>query len=206
MPPADESRPRGACRVSGRPNAQLSIPPARDLAAACAAVVADWHRREPPLEWEAATASFPRTDGWLGDVSHLALINCFQWHLEDECRARYADATRLATLKRDIDDSNWRRVASIDAIDERVARELEGVAASDGTEPVALITPGNVLDRISILELKRYHAAPDGEASAIVVEQLYDARRGLDRLVAELASGRDRMKLYRTVKLYGTSD
>lgn len=187
-------------------DSHVSMPLARELAAACAAVVADWHRREPPLEWEAAVASFPPSDGWLADVSGLALINCFQWHLEDECRARYGDAARLGALKRDIDDSNGRRVTCVDAIDQRLVRELDGVAGGDGSEPVALITPGNLLDRISILELKRYHAVPGGDAAGIVLEQLDDACRGLDRLVADLASARQRMKLYRTVKLYGTSD
>jgi len=184
---------------------RLTLPPTAVLAAACAGVIGEWHRLEPPLEWDAAVAGFPHTEDWLGGVSRLALINCFQWHLEDECRARYDETARLAALKHDIDDSNARRVASIDAIDEQLARELAGVSV-DRNEPVALVTPGNLLDRISILELKRYHAAPGGHAAAIVLEQLGDACDGLERLVADLASGRQRMKLYRTIKLYGTSD
>ena len=140
----------------------------------------------------------------MGSVVQLCLVNCFQWHLEDECRVRYDNANRLAALKRDIDDSNRRRVACIDAIDERLIRELGDRDGSSETEPVALITPGNLLDRISILELKRYHAGTGTDAAAMVVEQLDDACRGLDRLVSDLVSGRERVKLYRTVKLYGT--
>ena len=184
-----------------QPAQSLSLPLARDLAGACAELVADWHRREPPLDWEVVQPSFPCGRGWLGDVAALALINCFQWHLEDECRARYDDPVRLAALKREIDGSNARRVARVDAIDERLVRELDSEAR--GSEPVALVTPGNLLDRISILELKRYHADPGGDAAAVVREQLADACDGFDRLVADLRSARQRLKLYRTIKLYG---
>jgi hypothetical protein len=200
-----ETRSQGVSGVTHAPDSRVSMPPGRELAAACAAVVVDWHRREPPLEWEVAVASFPLSGGWGGDVRGLALINCFQWHLEDECRTQYGDVARLGALKREIDHSNARRVACIDAIDERFVRELDGHAVGDGREPVALITPGNLVDRISILELKCYHAAAAGDAAEAVLEQLDDACLGLDRLVADLASARQRMKLHRTVKLYGTS-
>jgi uncharacterized protein DUF4254 len=185
----------------------VSIPPGRELAAACGALILEWHRRDPPLEWNAVSAAFPAADeSWTSCVVQLCLINCFQWHLEDECRSRYSDSRRLAALKREIDESNRRRVSSIDAIDERLIRELGDPDGSRGTEPVALITPANLLDRISILELKRYHAPSRSDVLALVEEQLDDACRGLDRLVSDLAFARQRVKLYRTVKLYGTTD
>ena len=192
--------------VTHASDSRVSMPPGHELAAACAEVVVDWHRREPPLEWEVAVASFPLSGGWGGDVRGLALINCFQWHLEDECRTQYGDVARLGALKREIDDSNARRVACIDAIDERFVRELDGHVGGDGREPVALTTPANLVDRISILELKRYHAAPGGNAAEAILEQLDDACHGLDGLVADLASARQRIRLHRTVKLYGAND
>jgi hypothetical protein len=182
----------------------VTTPPGRELAAACESLIRSWHLREPALEWDLASAAFPGTVGdWTNAVTDLCLINCFQWHLEDECRARYGDMNRLAALKRDIDESNRRRVRCIDAIDERFVRELDGAVDRAGTEPVALVTPGNLLDRITILELKRYHAAPGTDVAAIVDEQLEDACGGFDRLIADLASAKQRLKLYRTVKLYG---
>jgi hypothetical protein len=185
----------------------VSIPPGRELAAACGALIGSWHRREPPLDWDAAAALFPGVeDDWTSSVTRLCLINCFQWHLEDECRARYDDSERLAELKRRIDDSNRRRVLCIDAIDERLVRELGDADGSSGAEPVALITPGNLLDRISILELKRCHAASRRDVVALVEEQLEDACRGFDRLVSDLVSARQRVKLYPTVKLYGANE
>jgi hypothetical protein len=183
----------------------VTTPPGRELAAACESLILSWHRREPALEWDAASTAFPGTDGdSTNAVTNLCLINCFQWHLEDECRARYADTNRLAALKRDIDASNRRRIRCIDAIDERVFRELDGAVDRGGTEPVALVTPGNLLDRISILELKRYHAPPGSDLATIVAEQLDDACSGFDLLIDDLASARQRLKLYRTVKLYGS--
>ncbi|MDX6400572.1 MAG: hypothetical protein QOF27_1178 [Gaiellaceae bacterium] len=185
----------------------VTTPPGRALAAACESVIRGWHQREPALEWDAVSAAFSTGDGGLTNaVTGLCLINCFQWHLEDECRVRYADTDRLAALKREIDESNRRRVRCIDAIDERLVRELNCAVDRGGTEAVVLITPGNLLDRISILELKRYHAPRGSEAAAIVEEQLDDACLGFDRLIADLAAAKQSLKLYRTVKLYGPGD
>jgi hypothetical protein len=189
--------------TGGRAGLAVSIPPARELAASCAALIRGWHDRPVALDWEAVTAAFPAAEaGWTTAVVDLCLINCFQWHLEDECRACYADHVQLAALKRGIDESNRRRVAAIDAIDERLVRELDGRRAAT-TGPVALTTPGNLLDRISILELKRYHAA-GSEIGRILEEQANDACDGLDGLIDDLVHGRRRVKLYRTVKLYGS--
>lgn len=175
------------------------LPSAASLGALCGAVVARWHDDEPPLEWEEAQACVRiARDGLEGDTARLCLVNCFQWHLEDECRASYDDLARLGALKRAIDESNARRVRCIDELDARIVREL---APADGAGAVALITPANVIDRISILELKRYHAR--GEKAAVVAEELADARNGLDVLLADLASGRQRVKLYGTTKIYG---
>jgi Protein of unknown function (DUF4254) len=178
------------------------MPPARDLAAACARLVEQWHRRTPPLEWDAAHATLPVRDDWIGATERLSLINCFQWHLEDDCRAAYDDAQRLAELKREIDESNRRRVGAIDAIDSRMTAELDG-ATADPTAPVALVTPGALLDRISILELKRFHA-PAPDVVSRLEEELADVCDGLDRLVASLVARETRLKVYGIVKLYGT--
>ena len=180
-----------------------TLPRARELTAACRRTIVEWHEREAPLDWEVAAPALARAgDGWPAAVANLCLVNCFQWHLEDECRTSAAEPARLAHLKREIDASNGRRVRAVDAIDARLARELGDGGRADASAPVALVTPGNLLDRITILELKRHHAR-DPEVAAIVEEQLEDSCLGLDRLVADLAARRQRMKLYPTVKLYG---
>lgn len=176
------------------------LPPAAELAATCERVVRAWHELAPELDWRAASSAFPVGGaGWTDAVARLCLINCFQWHLEDASRAAYADAERLARLKREIDASNQRRVACIDELDARLLDELG--APADGAAPVAVTTPGNVLDRISILALKRAHAG--AERAAMLDEQLADACDGLDRLVADLAAARQRLRRHRTLKLYG---
>jgi hypothetical protein len=180
-----------------------TLPPASDLAAVCRELIHAWHREEPPLDWQAVCASFAAPDGdWPDAVARLCLINCFQWHLEDASRAAYADSLRLAELKREIDASNGRRVRWIDELDERLLEEL-GVTG-DGSAPVAALTPGDLLDRITILELKRGHAG--GEQQAMLDEQIGDACDALDRLVSDLACARQRVRRYRTVKLYRGSD
>jgi hypothetical protein len=182
-----------------------AIPTAAELAGVCTEVVREWHRREPPLEWSVVSASFfGAEDGWMDAMARLCVINCFQWHLEDECRAHYADSDRLAALKREIDASNGRRVRCIDELDERLIDEL---GQPDGEpEQVALITPGNLLDRISILTLKREHATHRLAVVAGLAEQLDDACRGLDELVSDVACARQRIKRYPTVKLYGAAE
>lgn len=179
----------------------MSFPEGRELAGVCRAGIRAWHRHPPPLEWATVCASFGgAADGWSGLVGELCLINHFQWHLEDECRAHYADAHRLAALKREIDASNARRVHAIDVLDERLARELP--PADGNGARVALISPGNQLDRISILELKRGHAAERDGVVAILDEQIADACSGLDWLVEDLLAARQCLRHYGTVKLY----
>lgn len=77
-------------------------------------------------------------------------------------------------------------------------------------------TVGSLVDKIAIVELKRYHMAeqidrPDaGEAHrhacrerlAILTEQRDDLVAELDALVADLAAGRRRLKVYRQFKMY----
>jgi hypothetical protein len=184
------------------------LPAAAAVGALFRTVVQRWHEREPPLDWARAESLVPVDLGEVeGQSAHLGLINCFQWHLEDACRASYDDLARLGALKRQIDDSNARRVARIDAIDRRVVEVLQALAPADERAPACLVTPANVLDRLSILELKRYHAAGgagDGSARGLrLAEQIDDLARGFDDLIADLAAGRQRLRFYRTDKLYG---
>ena len=185
----------------------MTLPQASELAASCAELIDAWHRRRPPLDWEVVTNVLREVDdGWTGMVLDLCLVNCFQWHLEDECRVRYDDPQAVAGLKRAIDESNTRRVQRIDAIDARLADAL-GLEAKPGESvPVALVTPGNLLDRISILELKRYHVGSQEKVAALLREELDDACSGFDRLVADLVSSRQTLKRYGTVKLYDATD
>ena len=174
--------------------------PAREVIAQVRSVVERWHRLDPVLDWKVVEPMFPADSAqWGGQVARLSLVNCYQWHLEDACRSSYQDLRQLGRLKLAIDESNQRRGQGIGAIDRRVARDLSSLRPDDSHAPVCLVTPGNVIDRLSILELKRYHmAVPAG-----VAEQIADLCEGLDALIRALACGQQRFAFHSTQKVYG---
>ena len=69
------------------------------------------------------------------------------------------------------------------------------------------------MDRLSILVLKRYHARgvdPEKLASGLqtvmlLEEQITDLCTGIDEFIQDLRDGRLCLKVYRTVKLYGST-
>jgi Protein of unknown function (DUF4254) len=186
--------------------AGLGIPSAQASAALVRRVNHRWHELRPPLDWDAGVAA-------LGDggtsvdalTADLGLVNCFQWHLEDACRAAYHEPEKLAPIKREIDRSNARRVRLVDAIDRQIAARLRALRGNTG-EPlarIALTLPGHLLDRLSILELKRYHLRSAGsDLAGLLDEQVDDLCQGIDELIGDLVAGTVRIKLYPTVKLY----
>ena len=148
----------------------------------------------------------PGGDDLAGLVAHLGRINAHQWWLEDDCRDRYDDDAAVADLKRRIDSSNLRRVATVDRIDAAVADRL-GPGAPDAAP--AAVTPGDVIDRLSVLVLKRHHASgrPTAEgrvALAAAEARLADLVTAYDLLVESLASGALRYRAVPTAKLYGS--
>jgi hypothetical protein len=175
-------------------------------------VIQRWHQLQPSLDWEATELLFPQeTTTLAGKIQRLGLINCFQWHLEDECRVSYSSQAVLADLKSRIDLSNHRRVKAIDGIDAAIQQRLPQDGHYGQAARIALVTPGSLIDRLSILELKRYHAYiidPAKLASArvsveLLEEQISDLCAGIDEFFDDLLDGRQRLKVYRTVKLYG---
>ena len=183
----------------------LGFPSARELAGSFRAQVEAWHLHDPLLDWKAVTQLFA-LDGETGTAGlrYLAFVNCFQWHLEDRCRAVYEQPERLAALKQEIDASNARRVRAVDGIDRHVAARLEALHPPGGAR-IALVTPGALADRLSILVLKRYHAAARSDGKqllGVLADQIADLCDGTDALLADLMGGRLRLKFYPTVKLF----
>ena len=90
-----------------------------------------------------------------------------------------------------------------------------GIAAGPDA-PAATETPGAALDRLSILELRRYHmreqverrdAAPEHRekvASRLVVldQQRDHLVAALDRLLAEIYAGERPLRVFRQMKMY----
>jgi hypothetical protein len=172
-------------------------------------VVGRWAAADVGSDWE-ATLGLLRAEGDdLGDaIRRLGLVNAHQWRLEDECRERYADDVALAELKRRIDASNARRVTTVDEID-RIIGERITPAVVDASSPPALATPGDVIDRLSVLVLKHHHAAAapserSRQVLAVVAERLADLSTALDRLLGDIAAGRIRCSTVPTPKMYGS--
>src|ERR1043165_7604154 len=84
--------------------------------------------------------------------------NFLLWHEEDIARSRDIGDTKIAAVKRAIDGYNQKRNDAIEKVDDYLRRELD----ARGIKPVAgarlnTETPGQAIDRLSILELRIYH-------------------------------------------------
>ncbi len=138
------------------------------------------------------------------------------WHEEDNARAPRAGDAVIAQAKRNIDRINQRRNDQMEFCDVLLLQEL---ASQQRPNPLAEMhseTPGMMLDRLSILTLKRYHTmeeierpnAPAGHAQrnrerlAILERQRSDLALCLDQLWAATLRGERRFALYRQLKMY----
>jgi hypothetical protein len=142
------------------------------------------------------------------------------WHEEDKARDPTLAGEEMVRIKRAIDRLNQRR----NDLMERIDRMLLAEAGEQRAEaPLHSESPGMMIDRLSVLELKRYHtdeeiarAAGSGDAGsaneeharrnrerlAVIEEQQRDLRDALGALWAEVMSGERRFKLYRQMKMY----
>ena len=192
----------------------LKTPSGKEISLLFKQLIKRWHQNEVDLEWDNAQDRFPQDlTSFEGKTAQLGLINCFQWHLEDECRSNYDSFETLARLKHAIDQSNHRRIKMIDEIDHEVSASLLELRQETPEARLALVSPGNIIDRLSILELKLFHVlaraagnGPNGEnrVAELLEEQIQDVCTGFDELMDDLSTGRLRLKFYRMVKLYGS--
>ena len=135
------------------------------------------------------------------------------WHEEDEARDPRATPQRIVEIKAAIDRLNQRRNDLMERIDGALLRQAGEQRAE---APLHSETPGMMIDRLSILELKRFHTAEeiaraDGdeqhatrnrERMTVLTEQRDDLRDALNVLWAEVMSGKRRFKLYQQMKMY----
>jgi hypothetical protein len=135
------------------------------------------------------------------------------WHEEDAARDPGASSEAIVGVKRAIDGLNQQRNDRMERIDEALV-EAAGTQAADA--PLNSETPGMIIDRLSILELKRFHTGEEIERGgateghrernrarlAVLNEQRSDLEGCLEELWREVLSGRRRFKLYRQMKMY----
>ena len=140
-------------------------------------------------------------------------VDTVQWHLEDLIRPDDVDPVYALQLKRRIDRSNQHRTDLVERIDDHYMMLFKDVALL----PDAVLnteTPAWAVDRLSIPALKIYHFSieanrGDSEHRAkcqtkldTLLTQREDLSSAIDQLLADLAAGRKRMKLYRQMKMY----
>jgi hypothetical protein len=141
--------------------------------------------------------------------------NCLLWDEEDLARRRNVPDAEIAKNKRAIDSYNQKRNDAIERVDEQLL-----ISLSDGKKneaaPLSSETPGAMIDRLSILSLKIHHMRLQTLRADVgrehienclqklnrLNEQRTDLAACLDRLLADLARGEARFKIYRQFKMY----
>src|SRR5262245_43874129 len=142
--------------------------------------------------------------------------NFLLWHEEDVARSPDVGDARIAAVQRAIDGYNQKRNAAIEKNDDSLKRQLEsrGIKALDDA-PSNPETPGQAIDRLSILALRIYHMEEQLDRDdvdndhmtrvqgklEILRTQLEDLSASLGELWADIFAGRKRLKLYRQFKM-----
>ena len=137
------------------------------------------------------------------------------WHEEDIARIKEIDPLRIVEAKRNIDRFNQSRNNAIEKIDEWILSLLEVNNIIPG-ENMHSETPGMIIDRLSIMSLKRYHMLEEtlradasdehkllcGRKVSVLDEQMGDLANCLKILFIDLDSGKLKFKVYRQFKMY----
>jgi hypothetical protein len=177
------------------------LPPARDIV--------------DQMEWALTGHSRPaksgsKTDrpGWAALVLELTKSNLRQWDLEDTTRDPGARDTEVASAKREIDRLNDSRHRLVQAIDAAIDSEL----SQPSNAPIATESPGMVLDRLSVLVIRRARTTVASSLDSRLAHrtdalesQLAALCLALDYYMDELRAGRRRFVRYESFKLYGPS-
>jgi len=196
--------PRPSPSAATRPAGPASM---ATLDALLVHLVAHWHEFEVEHSEE----------GLRGRLCDLHRFNFLLWHEEDIARSPAVSDGRIAQVKRAIDRYNQARNDAIEKVDDWLVADLSArgiVAAADA--PAATETPGAALDRLSILELRRYHmreqidrrdASPEHREKAAGRLAILDQQRehlvtATDRLLAEIYAAQRPLRVFRQMKMY----
>lgn len=169
--------------------------------------VSDWHEQD-------ISNPYP---GLLGLVCDQHSFNFRLWHQEDIARSPEVDDTEIAAVKRRIDKLNQQRNDWIEKVDDFLTqivfeRNIEPKAEA----PINTETPGSVIDRLSIMQLRIYHMQEQldrSDASSEHIEsvtqkmtlcqiQQNELQEALQQLLNNIAAGKVRHRTYRQMKMY----
>ena len=141
-------------------------------------------------------------------------IDSVQWHLECLIRRKEVQPEEIARLWRRIKKLNTDREDMVELIDNIVAEMYRPTKVREDA-PLNTETPGWALDRLSTLCLRIYHirrALLKTEdlklqesllkMEAQLVMQKDDLSTAFDQLLADIRSGKKRLKLYKQIKIY----
>lgn len=166
--------------------------------------------------WHTGPYSSASVRSFASAIEYLHRANFELWHEEDKARDTAMGDAGIATAKHTIDQINQRRNDLIELCDSLLLEELARENLPNPQAELHSETPGMILDRLSILSLKRYHTleeverrnAPVGHAArnrerlAILEAQRNDLAECLDRLWRKVLRGELRFRLYRQLKMY----
>jgi len=152
-------------------------------------------------EW---TSNFPdRSDIVLPEtltskIIHLHYCNFYQWHKEDAAHSMQCDEGEIGRLKREIDTSNLTRSAMIEGIDAYFVSNLGITPVEDWSNfYINSQTLGEIIDKLSILCLKRFFAKLRSQkvAPELREKHIRDIER-IEELVNYVATCYDRFLKY----------
>lgn len=154
-------------------------------------LTACWHRERPAM---------PKDLSWRSSVERLHASNFALWHHEDQARRLDLPDASVVAHKRSIDAVNCERNRAIEAIDDLA---LELFARGAGTFQTE--TMGMLIDRLSVLSLRMFHAKVGvgicGESRRDIFDaQWSDLRAALVGLLEGLISGTRIFRVYRQFK------
>ena len=172
--------------------------------------VVQWHVKAPEPDYVEAS-DFPN----LVSMQHYG--NFELWHQEDMARDPDAPDSKIAAVKRAIDVLNQRRNDMIEQMDQYLldALQSKNIKYTADAE-MNSETPGSIIDRLSINALKIYHMDEEiqrldvtdehrkkcsGKLS-VLQDQRNDLKKSLETLLADLSSGKKRLKVYQQMKMY----
>ena len=145
-------------------------------------------------------------------------IDTVQWHLEDLIRNPNIDSNKGLELKHRIDKSNQNRTDIVEKVDDYYFSIFKNTSEKDSK--LNTESPGWVVDRLSILNLKIYHMNEQVERKNVTAEhilncekkmvvlqnQRIDLSNSFDELLEEYKEGIKKMKVYRQMKMYNDSN
>jgi hypothetical protein len=177
--------------------------------------VGQLHRRTVS-EWHENGIQNPYS-GLLSFICQQHSFNFRLWHEEDIARSPVADDATIAGVKRRIDELNQQRNDWIEKVDDFLTRMLEERNVNpEADAPINTETPGSVMDRLSIMELRIYHLQEQldrldtdethrqsvaGKLALCTVQQA-ELTEALQRLLNDIAAGKVRHRTYRQMKMY----